>query len=590
MLRIVSDGTGPDNHSRGRCATCHGKHTLCATGIGRQVSHMAFISRLQTTLLGGAIVLTVALPAQSAPSRTGGSRPGIDVLQYAFRVEFPATATPDTIRFVAVTTAKRAPSASTFRLDLAAAMHVDSVHLDARPVPFTRSGDSIGVSLGAARDTVRVAVYYHGKPTDGLIIRRDSSGTWTAFGDNFPDRARQWLAVVDHPSDKALVSWDVLAPATHRVIANGALIGETPQTSPSAAPMVRTRWETVRPIYTAVMVIGVAPFSVVELGDTACGLGELPGCVRQSVWTSQAQRAVLPGNFARAGEIVTLFTRFAGPFPYEKLAHVASSTRYGGMENAGAIFYADNLFRPGSPSERLIAHETAHQWFGDAVTEREWPHVWLSEGFATYFEVLWSEHAHGDSARRADLVAMRAQVLRAAVTNTKPVIDDGLDDLGRVLNSNVYQKAGFVLHMLRREVGDSAFFRGIRSYYAAHRHSNAMTSDFQREIERSSGQKLDWFFTQWLERPGTADLRVSWRYDAARRRVVVSAEQGTRFPPYRLLLTVDVTDADGRLRRTLITVPAQARSTITLPEAMSTAPRKVVFDADAGVLGTLTAP
>ncbi len=533
-------------------------------------------------------LLVDTLPAQGPAGRTGGSRPGIDVLQYEFRVEFPATATADTIRFTSTTTATRLPSASVLQLDLTAAMQVDSVSLDARSVPFTRSGDRVGVALAGARDTVRVTVHYHGRPTDGLIIRRDSTGRWTAFGDNFPDRARQWLAVVDHPSDKALVAWDVLAPATHRVIANGALLEETPDAAPRNTPMVRTRWATVRPIYTAVMVIGVAPFSVVELGDTACGLGELPGCVRQSVWTTPAQRAVTPGNFQRAGDMVALFTRLAGPFPYEKLAHVSSSTRYGGMENAGAIFYADNLFRPGSPSEGLIAHETAHQWFGDAVTEREWPHVWLSEGFATYFAALWSEHARGDSALRADLTAMRTQVLRAAITNTKPVIDEGLDNLSRVLNSNVYQKAGFVLHMLRREVGDSAFFGGIRSYYAAHRHGTAMTSDFQRHIERASGQSLDWFFTQWLTRPGSADVRLSWRYDAARRRVVVSAEQGAKFPPYRLLLTVDVTDAAGRSRRSRITIPAQAQSTITLSTPLGAAPRSVAFDADVGVLGTLT--
>ena len=163
--------------------------------------------------------------AQPAPSHTGGSRPGLDVLEYNFRVEFPATAFPDTIRFIATTTATRTATVTRLSLDLVAAMRVDSVLVDAHNTPFTRTGDSVSVALGdAASDTVRVAVYYRGSPADGLIIRRDSTLGWTAFGDNFPDRARQWLAVVDHPSDKALVEWDVVAPMTHRVIANGALI------------------------------------------------------------------------------------------------------------------------------------------------------------------------------------------------------------------------------------------------------------------------------------------------------------------------------------------------------------------------------
>jgi aminopeptidase N len=544
------------------------------------------------TTLASLLLLATPLLAQPATGRTGNSRPGFDVLQYTFRIEFPARPAPDTIRFVSTAVVRRTTSATVLQLDLVATLLVDSVQVNAGNVRFTRTGDSVGVTLPAgAGDSLSVAVFYHGRPTDGLIIGSDSAGSWTAFGDNFPNRARQWLAVVDHPSDKALVEWDVRAPATHRVIANGALLEETAEPAPRAATrMTRTRWRTQRPIYTAVMVIGVAPFAVVELGDTACGLGELPGCVRQSVWTTPTQRAVVPGNFGRAGEIVALFARLVGPYPYEKLAHVSSSTRYGGMENAGAIFYADNLFRPGSPGESLIAHETAHQWFGDAVTEREWPHVWLSEGFATYFAALWTEHAHGDSAFRASRVAMRAQVLKSAITFEAPVINEELADVSRVLNTNVYQKAGFVLHMLRREIGDSAFFNGIRAYYAAHRHGNAMTSDLQAEFERTAGRSLEWFFAQWLRRPGVAELRATWKWDAAQRRVMVTIAQGTRVPPYQLTLTVDVTDAVGRTTRTALAIPAEATVSMALPLPLTAAPQRVVFDADVGVLGALTTP
>jgi aminopeptidase N len=540
-------------------------------------------------LLASALAASTTL-AQRAAGRTGASRVGIDVMQYAFRVEFPTTAYPDSVHFRATVTAVRAPGVSALALDLAASMRVDSVQVNATTAAFTRSGDSVRVALpGAGGDTIAVTVHYHGAPTDGLIIRRDPALGWTAFGDNFPDRARQWLAVVDHPSDKALVEWDVIAPATHRVIANGALLEESPIAGSDAMRMVRTRWRTQRPIYTAVMVIGVAPFAVVELGDTACGLGELPGCVSQSVWTSPAQRSVMPGSFARAGEMVALFSQLAGPFPYEKLAHVASSTRYGGMENAGAIFYATQLFRPGSPGESLIAHETAHQWFGDAVTEREWPDVWLSEGFATYFAALWTEHAHGETAFRDDLARMRDQVLKAPITMTTPVINEALDDLGQVLNSNVYQKAGFVLHMLRREIGDSAFFRGIRTHYAAHRHSNTTTAELQAAFEQAANRPLDWFFTQWMRRPGFADLHTAWRWDASKQQVVLTVRQGMRVPPYRLSLAVDVTDAGGVVRRERVVVPAAATATLTLAGTWSAAPRAVMFDADGSVLGMISA-
>jgi aminopeptidase N len=533
------------------------------------------------------LMLASVLGAQASPSRTGARRSGIDVLHYEFRVDFPARAWPDTIRFAATTTALRREAMS-MALDLAANMQVDSTRVNGVRVSFSRPGDSVRVALPSGRnDTVRVAVFYRGLPTDGLIVRRDTLLGWTAFGDNFPDRARQWLATVDHPSDKALVDWIVRAPSTHRVIANGELVEETPESGVLDARLVRTHWRTVRPIYTGLMVIGVSPFAVLELGDTACNLAERAGCVRQSVWTSPSRRAAMPGSFARAGDIVAFFSTLVGPFPYEKLAHVASSTRYGGMENAGAIFYDERLFTPGSPGESLIAHETAHQWFGDAVTEREWPHVWLSEGFATYFAALWTEHARGDSAFLAEMRGIRATTLKSPITGEKAVIDTTLNDLARVLNTNVYEKAGFTLHLLRREIGDSAFFRGIRAYYAAHRHGNALTADLQEAFERASGRRLGWFFDQWLRRPGYAEVDASWSWSEKARQLRVTIRQGARFAPYRLSVAVDVTTASGVVKRVRITVPARTTSTITVPIALAAKPRVVTFDGDVSLLGVL---
>ncbi|MEO7963161.1 MAG: M1 family aminopeptidase, partial [Gemmatimonadaceae bacterium] len=241
-------------------------------------------------------------------------------------------------------------------------------------------------------------------------------------------------------------------------------------------------------------------------------------------------------------------------------------------------------------SEGLIAHETAHQWFGDAVTTKEWPHVWLSEGFATYFAALWTERSAGDSAFRSDMRRMRDQVLRAKITVEKPIVDEELSDMDKVLNSNVYQKAGFVLHMLRHEVGDSAFFGGIRRYYAKYRHGNALTADFERELEASSGKKLDWFFEQWMTRPGFADLTLNWRWDTGRRVLLLTASQSGTWSPYRVGLTVDVTDAQGRVQRVRVTVPAARVATLPIPSTLSAAPRTVVFDADVSLLGRITIP
>ena len=556
---------------------------------GRRVTALALAALVSA--LAAAIPMPNVVEGQPRPSRTGGSRPGIDVLHYDFRVDFSPRGLDDTVRVASVVTIARTARADSLVLDLRPAMRVDETRVNGTVVTTRRDSASVRIPLPAGvRDTLRVEVRAHGRPTDGLIVRRDSSGSWTAFADHFPDRAREWLPTVDHPSDKATVEWTVRAPAAYRVVANGELQEETPEPAAGGRPELRlTRWRSVRPLYTGVMVIGVAPFATYELGRTACGLGELPGCVPQSVWITPDVRGYMPGPFGRAGDIVALYSRLVGPFPYEKLAHVQSSTRYGGMENASAIFYADKIYRGRTMSEGLIAHESAHQWFGDAVTTREWPHVWLSEGFATYFAALWSESAHGDSAFLDDMRRMRESVLADKMAMEKPIIDESLSDLRYVLNGLVYQKAGFALHMLRREVGDSAFFRGIRAYYAKYRHGNALTSDFVAEMERSSGAKLDWFFDQWMKRPGVADLTVGWRWDEVRKSLVLTVSQGTQVPPYRLNVAVDVTDARGKVQRVRVTIPAARVATIPVALKVDTPPRSVRFDADVSLLGRLKA-
>jgi aminopeptidase N len=212
--------------------------------------------------------------------------------------------------------------------------------------------------------------------------------------------------------------------------------------------------------------------------------------------------------------------------------------------------------------------------------------LWLSEGFATYFQELWVERFGGDSAFRGDMRRLRDQIVKAPDVAARPVIDTAQTDLMALLNTNSYQKGGWTLHMLRSLVGDSAFFRGIRSYYLANRHSTALTDDLRRAVEGSSGRSLGWFFDQWLRRPGYAEVTTSWRYDAAQRRVVATIGQGTRFGTYRFPLTVAITDGSGRERRATIDVPAAGSATLVVPLAVDGVPRTVSFDPDVRVLAT----
>ncbi len=498
-----------------------------------------------------------------APTAASVERPlpGIDVLDYAIRL---SVAPPSMqVRGSEVITFVRQRKVVQLRLD-AVGLSVSRVLVGSVPVAVQSLDSAVIVPLDrAVGDTVAVTVDWRASPADGLIIRDDANG-WTAFGDNFPNRARLWFPSVDHPSDKATVTWTVRAPEGYRVIANG--VAGAVDTVRGTPPIATWRFRQAQPIPTYLMVIGVGKLVEISLGATACGASATGGCVPQSVIVAPAVRGVMPGTFSQADEIVRFFATLLGPYPYDRLVHVQSRTRFGGMENAGAIFYAWEIFGNGKPfPPSLIAHETAHQWFGDNVTERAWAHAWLSEGFATYLAAMYAEHVGGDSALRAGVAGMRRSVMASAASRERPVIDTAQTVLLKLLNTNSYEKGGHVLHMLRREVGDSAFVRGMRRYQLEHRHGNAMTSDFRRAVEGESQRDLGWFFDQWLRRPGWAELDVSWRMAGPALEVTVA--QGGVFGAYRLALPVSLTLADGTEQLRVLEVGATARSviTVTLP-------------------------
>jgi aminopeptidase N len=539
---------------------------------------------------------SVAAFAQQAPSASPPDprQPVVERYEYVLIL-------PDTGKHLYASALARLatpPAVDTVVFDLDDAMRVTEVaficHDEMEAARWVRAPGQVKVVVRErSGDTTRpvssqtrcIRVRYDGEPADGLIVGKDAQGRWQAFGDNFPNRARFWLASMDHPSRKAKVTFRVIAPVDRAVVANGALVEEGLDTRGRRV----TTWREDRPIPTYGMVIAAGPLAMLDLGRTACGLAEDGGCVPQAVWFANEGRGFMPGAFARAGQIVEFFARTIGPYPYEKLGHLQSATRYGGMENPSAIFYFDRGFRrAGGIDDGLIAHETAHQWFGDAVTEREWAHVWLSEGFATFFAALWAQHVRGDTAYTRELADMRAAVLRAPIVATHAVIDSVEADPNKLLNENSYPKGGLVLAMLRDELGDSAFFGGLRRYYAAHRHGNAMTQDLQRALEDASGRPLDWFFDQWLRRPGWAELRTSFTWNRATQRVSLTVGQGARFGAYRLTLPIEVVDAGGARRTVRVAVDARASQTIVLPGTFATVPATVRCAGDHTLLAVCT--
>jgi aminopeptidase N len=523
-------------------------------------------------------------------------QPRFDVLDYHFTLDLPDTG-KRIVALAELTVVKRG-GADSLALDLVG-MTVVRVRVGTQPSTFAYDGRSLRLPVGrVAGDTLKISIDYAGDVADGLIVSTDSAGRWMAFGDNWPNRARHWVPGVDHPSDKATVTWTVWAPSNRVVIANGSLVSERTLRSwdfpsgaaASAGPRTLTEWRETKPIPTYLMVIAAAPLVKYDLGRTACGLAEAGGCVAQMIYTLPEQARFMPSGFAEADSIVTFFSRTFGAFPYEKLAHLQSLTRFGGMENASAIFYSDGAFRRGNVGYGLIAHETAHQWFGDAVTEADWPHLWLSEGFATYLAALYTEKSRGDSAFRAQMTQIRNTVLNAPVVAQRPVIDTIETSLMALLNANSYQKGGWVLHMLRTELGPTAFLTGVRRYYEQYRHRTATTDDFRRVLEQVSGKDLRAFFDQWLRRPGFPEITGEWKHDPATRTFSITISQSGRLGMFDVPVEIEYVEAGGAVRRGSMRIAASSGPAVfsIAGDGLSAPPRSVRLDPDVKLLARLT--
>jgi aminopeptidase N len=233
------------------------------------------------------------------------------------------------------------------------------------------------------------------------------------------------------------------------------------------------------------------------------------------------------------------FSEQIGPYSYEKLAHVQAAGLGGGTEHATVIFYGEKGVASGNAP---VVHEVAHQWWGNAVTERDWDDVWLSEGFATYFTLLFAEQFDGRDAFVRGLRSSRDRILQLEkkMPDT-PIIHRNLSDMRRVLNQFVYQKGGWTLHMLRYVMGTEGFWDGIREYYRLYQNRNASTDDLRLVMERHAGTDLTWFFSQWLTRSGVPSLKGTWSYDAATKHIVVDLAQVQAGDPYRLPLEIGIT-------------------------------------------------
>ncbi|MEX6688419.1 M1 family aminopeptidase [Danxiaibacter flavus] len=409
-------------------------------------------------------------------------------------------------------------------------MLVSGVTRNNQPVQFMQDSDHVVLNM-PVRDNEQyvINIAYEGVPADGLIISTNKFGKRTFFSDNWPNRAHNWIPCNDYPSDKSSVEFIVTAPDHYQVVASGLQVEET--NLPDHLKL--THWKEDIAISTKIYALGIADFAVNYVGNVEC----IP--VYSWVYPQQKERGFK--DYSLAQKILPWYIKRVGPYEYKKLANIQSKTIFGGVENAGTIFYFENSVGD-KGIESLLAHEIAHQWFGDAASETDWPHLWLSEGFATYMTHLYLEDNYGTDSLKKRMIADRADVIKLSKKKFTPVVDTtGSKAPMNLLNANSYQKGGWILHMLRNKLGDSLFWQSIRKYYATYSGKNATTEDLQKIFEKVSGQNLNDFFEQWLYTTGQPELQVKWNYDTAKKAVSINIVQSQAIP-FKFPLEIQVGD------------------------------------------------
>ncbi|MBK8291510.1 MAG: M1 family peptidase [Flammeovirgaceae bacterium] len=530
------------------------------------------------------IALLLLIPALSNAD-TYPKNAKVDVLNYIFRISL-SDATDEIKCEVTVDVKYVGAGVEMLRLDLVNAtaalqnkgMHVSGVVSEGKPISYTHENNELKINLTApsqVNERRQYTITYSGIPATGLKIANNKYGDRTFFSDNWPNLGRNWLAMVDHPYDKATCEFIVTAPALYQVVSNGLKVEE----SDVANGIRMTHWKQSVPIASWLYVLGVARFAVQYVDEFDHKSIE--------TWVYPQDREAGFYDFAEpTKKVLEFYSESVGPFSYEKLANIQSNSVSGGMEAASAILYSETSV-VGDRNERwrnVVIHEIAHQWFGNAVTESDWDDVWLSEGFATYFTLLFIEHEYGQEAFMKGLAASKKKVDEFSIKNPNyTIIHDNLKDMSQVTSSQTYQKGSWILHMLRGVVGTDNFWKGIKAYYKKYQNLNATTTDFRKEMELASGMDLTTFFDQWLYKSGALKIYGTWQFSNRKKEVTLSLNQIQKeVSLFKMPIQVAIY-LPNQAKPLLKTVDLNNK-TVVVSFPLDAEPDKIVLDPDAWVL------
>jgi aminopeptidase N len=427
---------------------------------------------------------------------------------------------------------------------------IQKVTVNRAAAKFETTAEKLIIPLaatGKSGDKFDITIRYEGKPAKGMyFILPDKE---------YPDRPSQiwtqgesedthyYLPTYDYPNDRLTTETILTVPASWITVSNGKLMSVT-----DAGKGLKTwYWKESVPSSTYLITVVAGEFD--EVKESWHG-------IPLTYYAPKGRGDRLPINYGRTPAMMELFSKKFGDYPWEKYAQVmVDDFVAGGMENSSATTNnSSSLTHPklapeyATGEDDLISHELGHQWFGDLVTTKDWGNIWLNEGFATFTETVWTEAHYGKDQADYERWTNRREWFQSSNLWSKPMVRHDFDDSSE-FDENSYNKGGWVLYMLRHQIGDDAFYTGVKHYLEVNRGKNVVTADLAKAIEESAHINVDQFFSQWVYGAGAPKFDLSYTYDGEKRQVTLAVKQTQKIEGrvglFRVPVEVEITTASG---------------------------------------------
>lgn len=431
-------------------------------------------------------------------------------------------------------------------------LRVDAVrNPDGTQLEFEQTGRHLIVYFPRTHsygDEVHFTVEYHAKdPRYGLHFDDETEEhPQMATSTSWPEYAHHWLPCYDYPNDKVTHEFIVTVKDTLKVLGNGHLVRVIEDRLEGTKTF---HWSQDLPHSTYLFLLAIGPYAVIE--DS---LGELP----VNYWVYEKNVEDAEWIFAKTPHMIEFFNDVFGyKYPWAKYDQVISPRFGGGMENTSATLLGQGVIHDKKAEqdfswEKTIAHEVAHQWWGDLITLRSWEHTWLNEGFGTYSDYLYTRYDKGKDEGATELLNKKNSYLREAHTRyMRPIVFDRYERPQQNFDSHTYPKAAAVLHMLRFILGDDPFFRTLKHFLHKYAFEAVDTHDFMKAVKETTGQNLDWFFEQYIFSPGhpVFDVGYVWDEEAGKVKLTVRQVQDTSkgVPIYKIPVIIGIHTNEGKI-------------------------------------------